>query len=256
MYCDIMSQIEDFFIRSNSADFVQEKQYDKVKLLIETVDAFSRLSYQSVYLIDYYKQKFLYVPENPLFLCGHTVKEVKELGYPLYIKNVPEEEQKMLMEINRAGSLFFDAINPADKYRCSISCDFHLLNRGKKVLVNHKLTPVKLTDEGEEWIAMCVVSHSSRKTSGHIELHIGGSSKYWEYSLNAHRWKESEEIILKGEEKEVLRLSSEGLTMKEIAGRMCRSIDSVKFYRRCLFEKLKVTNITEALVYAENYKLF
>ena len=44
------------------------------------VEAFARVTYQSVYLIDYYRQEILYVSDNPLFLCGHTAKEVKELG--------------------------------------------------------------------------------------------------------------------------------------------------------------------------------
>jgi DNA-binding CsgD family transcriptional regulator len=251
-----MSKIEDFFIASNSVNFVQEGLYDKVKPLINIVDAFSRVLYQSVYLIDYYKKNFLYVSDNPLFLCGRTAKEVKELGYTLYIENVPEEEQKMLVEINRAGFQFFDLVNTADRNKCSISYDFHLLNEGKKILVNHKLVPILLTDDGKILIAMCVVSLSSHKSSGHIEIHIGNSSKYWKYSLDAHKWNKFEGIALKEEEQDVLRLSSEGLTMNEIADRMCKSKDSIKFYRRSLFEKLNVTNITEALAHAAVYKLF
>ena len=40
----------------------------------------ARVSYQSVYLIDYFNQSFLYVSDNPLFLCGHSAEEVKELS--------------------------------------------------------------------------------------------------------------------------------------------------------------------------------
>ena len=68
--------------------------------LVQTVEAFARVTYQSIYLIDYYRQEFLYVSDNPLFLCGHTAKEVKELGYSFYLEHVPEDEQKMLIELN------------------------------------------------------------------------------------------------------------------------------------------------------------
>jgi len=195
-------------------NFVQEGLYDKVKPLIHIVETFSLVSYQSVYLIDYYRQNFLYVSENPLFLCGRTAKEVKELGYAFYIKNAPEEEQKMLVEINRAGFQFFDSINTVERNKYSISYDFHLLNDGKKILVNHKLIAFLLTDDGKIWIAMCVVSLSSHKFSGHVEFHIN-----------------------------------------EIAYRMCKSKDSIKFYRHNLFEKLNVANIKEALAHATVYKL-
>jgi DNA-binding CsgD family transcriptional regulator len=250
-----MSQIEDFFIASNSVKSIQEESYDKIQPLIQAVEASGRLSYQSVYLIDYFKQNFLYVSENPLFLCGYTAKEVKEMGYGFYIKNVPEEDQSMLVELNRAGFNFYESVDTADKFKFSMSYDFHLLNKGKKILINHKITPVLLNDEGRIWIAMCVVSMSSRKTSGHIELHINDSPKYWNYSLETHSWKENDGIELKEEEKDVLRLSAEGLTMNEISDKMCKSVDSVKFYRRNIFEKLHVSNITEALAYTTVYKL-
>ena len=41
----------------------------------------------------------------------------------------------------------------------------------------------------------------------------------------------------------------------EIAAQMFRSFDTVKFYRRQIFEKLDVKNITEALALATNYGL-
>ena len=43
--------------------------------------------------------------------------------------------------------------------------------------------------------------------------------------------------------------------MKEIAEKMLRSFDTVKFYRRQIFEKLDVQNITEALSLATSYGL-
>jgi DNA-binding CsgD family transcriptional regulator len=250
-----MTKIEDFFIALNSVKAVREESYEKVQPMIQTVDAFCRLSYQSVYMIDYFKQNFLYVSGNPFFLCGYTAEEIKKLGYSFYVKNVPEEDQRMLVELNRAGFNFFRSVDVADRHKCSMSYDFHLLNNGKKILVNHKITPILLNDEGNVWIALCVVSLSSHKSSGHIELHIGDSPEYWKYSLKTHRWKENEGVVLSEEEKDVLRLSAEGLTMNEISDRMCKSVDSVKFYRRNLFGKLHVTNITEALAYTTVYKL-
>ena len=76
-----------------------------------------------------------------------------------------------------------------------------------------------------------------------------------EYSLEAHRWKSRETITLKPEEKQILTLSAQGYTMKEIAEQMLRSFDTIKFYRRQIFEKLDVQNITEALALATNYGL-
>lgn len=82
---------------------------------------------------------------------------------------------------------------------------------------------------------MCIVSLSSQSTPGHVEFHIEGEQIYWKYDLDFHKWKEKGMIQLKPEEKQVLTLCSQGLTMNEIAD--------------------KTKNITEALTFATIYKL-
>ena len=178
------------------------------------------------------------------------------MGYSFYLKYVPEEELKMLVELNKSGFKFFDTFDNVDKYQCSMSYHFHLKSGTKSKLINHQLTPILLTDEGKIWIGMCVVSLSSHKTVGHVEFHKKGNLNYWKYSFEGHRWKERDGISLKEEELEVLRLSAAGLTMTEIANRMCRSLDSIKTYKRHAFDKLGVTNITEAISRATLNKLF
>ena len=234
-----MTDIKDFFIASNTVHNAPDYDTNVLSTLIHTVEAFARVTYQSVYLIDYYKQEFLYVSDNPLFL-----------------KYVPEEELKMLVELNKSGFKFFDTFDDVDKYQCSMSYHFHLKSGTRSKLINHQLTPILLTDEGKIWVGMCIVSLSSHKTVGHVEFHKNGLHNYWKYSFEGHRWKECEGIALKEEELEVLRLSAAGLTMVEIADRMCRSIDSIKFYKRHAFDKLGVANITEAISRATLNKLF
>lgn len=56
-------------------------------------------------------------------------------------------------------------------------------------------------------------------------------------------------------EKDVLTLSIQGFTMSEIADRICLSPDTIKKYRKRIFEKLNVRNISEAIVAATNSRL-
>jgi len=214
-----MTDIKDFFIASNTVHNAPDYDSNILSTLIHTVEAFARVTYQSVYLIDYYRQK-------------------------------------MLVELNRSGFKFFDTFDNVDKYQCSMSYHFHLKSGTKSKLINHQLTPILLTDEGKIWIGMCIVSLSSHKTVGHVEFHKNGLRNYWKYSFEGHRWKECEGVSLKEEELEVLRLSAAGLTMTEIANRMCRSLDSIKTYKRHAFDKLGVANITEAISRATLNKLF
>ena len=53
----------------------------------------------------------------------------------------------------------------------------------------------------------------------------------------------------------MLILSAQGYTVQQIADKLCRAIDTVKTYKRAMFERLGVHSITEALTVATNLGL-
>ena len=247
--------LDEFFIPDNEVRLSEELDYSRVDEYIRSAEAFSRSSYQSVYIIDYFRQDFLFVSPNPMFLCGLSPERMKELGYRFYLGYVPEDEQPMLLTLNKAGFAFYNDIPTDERKDWYISYDFHILNKGKEILINHKLTPLALTSDGRIWLALCVVSAATHTDAGHIEMHRVGSSEYFEYSTISHRWIKKQMPSLTDGEKSVLTLSIQGYTMSEIADRICLSPDTIKKYRQRIFEKLDVRNISEAIVAATNSKL-
>lgn len=249
------NSINEFFIPDNEVRLPEELDYSRVDEYIRSAEAFSRSSYQSVYIIDYFRQNFLYVSSNPMFLCGLSSERVNELGYRFYLEFVPEDEQPMLLTLNKAGFAFYNDIPVHERKDWYISYDFHILNEGKKILINHKLTPLALTSDGRIWLALCVVSAATHTDAGHIEMHRVGSSEYFEYSTVSRRWIKKQMPTLTDGEKSVLTLSIQGYTMSEIADKIYLSTDTIKKYRKHIFEKLEVRNISEAIVAATNNKL-
>lgn len=250
-----MVKIDDFFISANEISNISEEAYQKVNFFIDAFEAISQATYQSLYIIDYNNKNFLYVSDNPLFLCGHTPEKVKSLGYTFYIEHVPEEEQYMLIEINKAGFDFFNKTAIHERMKYTISYNFHLLNKKKKTLINHKITPIQLTDDGRVWLAACVVSLASCGQFDCIEIRKKNETVFWKYSLEEGCWREKESVVLNEKEKSILSLSYQGYTMNEIAETICLSINAIKFYRQKLFKKLDVKNITEAIAFAANHRL-
>ena len=53
----------------------------------------------------------------------------------------------------------------------------------------------------------------------------------------------------------VIRLASQGYSTNAMASAMYKSINTIKKYRKDLFEKLGVSTINEAITYATLYKL-
>lgn len=223
---------------------------------LEPLKAFTRLSYESVYVIDYTDMSFEYVSENPLFLCGHTADEVLAMGYQFYFQHVPEKDLELLALINEAGFNFYEQIPVAERKLYSITYDFHLVHtNGEAILINHKLTPLFLTREGRLWKSMCSVSLSPHKAAGNVRIYKHGSDEVWVLNPAPKTWQKQKKPTLTARETEVLRLYAQGLTINQIAAQIFVTPDTVKYYRRRIFERLEVSNIVEALSSAVNSKL-
>jgi hypothetical protein len=70
----------------------QATNYGTVRHYINVLDAVSRISGQSLYVIDYFRKGFIYVSDHPLFLCGYTARDVLKMGYSFYEKVVPPDD--------------------------------------------------------------------------------------------------------------------------------------------------------------------
>ncbi|HCA06846.1 helix-turn-helix transcriptional regulator [Chryseobacterium sp.] len=251
-----MEEINRFFNKKNDVSTNAEIDRSQVGNYLEAIKAFSRLTYQSLYVIDYQTRAFDYVSENPLFLCGKSSEEVKALGYAFYFQNVKPDDVELLIKINEAGFEFYENIPVDERKLYSISYDFYLINGKKnKVLVNHKLTPIFLTEGGKIWKALCIVSLSNNTSSGNIVISKERSDEFWKYDVVAKRWEKEEKIKLSQREYEILSLYASGLTINEIGEKLFISADTVKFHRKKLFDKIGVNNIAEALSYAKTNKL-
>ncbi|WP_294321781.1 helix-turn-helix transcriptional regulator [uncultured Chryseobacterium sp.] len=247
--------VSDFFFAKNTVDEITTEETVQLNNYLQVTEAFSRVSYMSVYIIDYQNKNFEYVSDNPLFLCGYTADEVKEMGYNFYFKCVKKEDLELLLKINQLGFDFYEKIPASERKLYTISYDFHLLNKGRPVLINHKLTPLFLTESGKIWKAMCIVSLSTHTSSGNITIFKQGTNQFWSYDTRENCWRNESKVKLSERELDVLRYYAQGYTISEIADKIFVSSDTVKFYRRKLFEKMQVSNISEALSYVTSNKL-
>lgn len=124
----------DFFIISNAVHGITDADYKLADLLVNAAKAFARSTHQGVYIIDYFKMNFLYVSENLANWCGVPADKIREFGYQIYVDHVPEEEQKMLIEINRSGFNLFETIPVEERLDYTISYDFHFITGRKKTV--------------------------------------------------------------------------------------------------------------------------
>lgn len=243
------SNKNDFFDSKNTIRNIEDREYNNLNDYLAPIKGFARTTYHSVYVIDYFTQGFEYVSSNPLFLCGLSSEQVLEMGYAFYLDKVIPEDYKLLLNINRIGFEFYEKIRPEDRLDYYISYDFHICESidSTPILINHKLTPIFLNSEGKIWKALCIVSLSNNEIAGNITISKSNENLFYRYSLESMAWIKQEKILLDDREKEIITLSTRGLSVEQIAEKIYLSKDTVKYHRKKLFEKLGVKNISEAI---------
>ena len=102
---------------------------------------------------------------------------------------------------------------------------------------------------------MCIVSISHHQQSGNIAIHKQGTDEVWKLDTDTKLWYKSLKPKLTEREIEVLQLYAQGLTINQIADKLFVAPDTVKYYRRRIFDTLNVSNIVEALAYVVNNKI-
>jgi len=245
-----------FFNENNAVDCIESNDYASAAYIVETaLDAVSRMSGCGFYVIDYYKKNFYYVSDNISYWLGLPADEVKKMGYDIYAKFVPEQDLKMLIEVNTSGFELFAKLPDHEKSKYSITYDFHLVVSGKKRLFFHQLTPLVMKD-GKIWLALCCFGLSFRKKEGNIVMKKYNDRKFLEYSLTEHLWKDGQPITISDQEKELLNLTARGFVYKEMTDIIHLSEETVKKNCQKLMKKFGVNKMAEALMYAINYALF
>ena len=77
----------------------------------------------------------------------------------------------------------------------------------------------------------------------------------YRYDVNKEQWIREAVVTLSEKEKLMIHLSMKGYSVEKIALGMCKSVDAVRFYRKQLFTKLRVKNISAAIDKVQEYGL-
>ncbi|MCM1520889.1 MAG: helix-turn-helix transcriptional regulator [Lachnoclostridium sp.] len=232
------------------------EKYDLViNSYIEAAKAFSRCTYQCVYLYDCMEKKMIFISKNIKQICGLEANEIRLSNMDYLQDYILMTDLYKIKEAIFSGLSFIESLPEDERLDYTICCDFHLKNKHNYRMFRHIITPLCLDERSQIRAIIGTISFSSNNTFGSVKIKKPFEKDYFEFDFNRKRWLKKSEIILTEMEIEVLGLSTQGYTMTDIAKILCRSIDTVKAYKRNLFKKMGVNNITEAIVYVQNHKI-
>jgi DNA-binding CsgD family transcriptional regulator len=241
--------ISDFFEPIKATKYIGSDKYALVESHLNALKAVSKLVDLSFYIIDYYRKNFFYVSSNPLFLSGYSREEVIRMGYDFYDVCVPEKDLELLFELNEAGFEFFYKLPKNRRLHATISYDFRLKHKNldSLIMINHKLAPLLLQDDGNIWMAICLVTLSTRHTSGDVHIVMKDDQTRYDFNRTKQVFEIKETEKLTKKEYEILEIIAMGKCTKDISDRCNISISTIKNHKTKIFKKLNVNTVAEAV---------
>ncbi len=224
-------------------------------IYIEMAKAIANLSYQGVYLVDIATDRFIYISDHPLLRYGPSEKDMYHVGMNYFFNLVPNSEKDIIANASNAIIRSFREMPMEFKHQLSIHLNFHIISGGQQLMVCHKLQMLDFDADGNPGMVLGMVSPSVHSDEMRIMAGIRGTDYLYTYTSQERGWVPLVVTHLSAEELTMLRLSMQGYSMDEIGAMMFKSVDTIKFYRRQVFLKLNVKNITEAIAYAIHYCL-
>lgn len=242
-----MNTIKDLLHLSTGVT-LDDSEYEKAKEAITKMcDITSHLLCRSIYVVDYIRQKFLYVSPHPLFLCGYELEDVKAMGYSFLEKILPPEDFPTFLETFKAHWQFVCNTKPEDRELLRLSYDIYLRHKnGNTILVNKKIAPLFFTKEGYPWIGIAFVDYAAHKHAGYHSV-LQNRTQHVTYNRKKGKFVQYTPPKLTPREEQVLRLYTQGYDEKEISVMMGIGVLTVRTHRNNIRKKMNAHSLPQAI---------
>lgn len=229
--------------------------FDSIAHYIAMAQAVARMTFAQVYLWDNVNRKFLYFASNKTLLGGRSAQYIMSAGMDELVEMIPPEDLEHLRNVAASFEANYHRIPQEWRSEVVVYLNFYI-GRGKDaVLVSHKISWLEIDENGRPGIIFGIATPSVHRKERHVFVKIEGPDIWRYFNPETKQWEDTHRIRVTGEERQMLRLSQSGHSSTDIARLMHKSTHTINFYRKSMFEKLGVTNISEAIAHAAHYGL-
>lgn len=230
---------------------ITDADYERVAQYIDTIKVMEPLSFQKVYIVDYFKMNYYY--QSPQYQNNDIAARDEILnGFGLGMNDKDEQAGWLLI----AKCQEFIQQQPADERKNYVFIyTFHLKQHGSEIFLNYRSRVLETAPDGRVWLELGVLSIAPHKDTGRVVIKNIKDGKIFIYDLSTSQLVLLNDMYLSKMERTVLRMAGQGYNIKDIAERMHRADSTIDTHRKRLFKKLGAHNMIEAIGYAASYNL-
>ncbi len=223
---------------------------------LNLINAFSRLTFQISLVIDPHKNEIAFVSQKFYdVFCDMKYKKCLEgIGVKKFFANFATEES--LRSFNEVYSSLADFFHEHTEYAKTdyiFECGLIHKFNASQLYFSITLTPFSVT-EGVTYY-LCVISVPTTSKLRLPKMWIANTYTAYSYNFKQHKWYAFGFKPLTQIEKNILALSAQGLTLSEISKILFKSVETIKTTRRKIFQKIGVSNIQQATMFALNHNI-
>ena len=223
--------------------------YSKLEYVSQLLDSISTILPHNAYIIDYYRQNFLFLSSSSIFLCGYTVEEVMGWGFGFLEKVLLPHDRERLLEINQAGLDLFYSITLEERQSGFISYDLLMQRKnGSSFCANLRLKPYLFDADGNMWLLVSCARLSANSKTGQLYSYIQRTKKRFGYSFKEKRWLPLSPLELTANEQSVARETDRGTSEKQLVDMLGCSRSTIRYYKSQILKKTEATTMREAIL--------
>ena len=233
----------------------------KMKELPQRIDGYvvmakriSMMLYGGVIVVDYRDYRLLYVSDYLKKICQVNDEEIKNGGLDVLYDSVCDDWNIVKSRKNEI-MMGVSSIKETGSEDLVATINLHAHINGINMMVYNKVMVLEYDENNLPMIGLGVLVPSLISFRDRLMVNVLKGSRVYEYFVVENRWEEMVLPIISEDERMMLGLAMSGNSVEEMAKIMCKSVDTIKFYRKHVFAKLGARNISEAISKATTYCL-
>jgi len=246
--------LEEFFAPIRINNPIDEKYKERIPNYVRAADAQSQITNASLYILDYVEKRLVFVSDKERIMCGYSKGEIEKMGIS-FLKNILyPDDLELFKNINEdIFCFYYNKIEPSESYNYWATYDLRIITKDDETdLFNFRFLPLDVDAMGNIILAMVQVDIPTNKKPGNLLIYSITERKFFEYKKENNTLAPVKLRLLNKREKQVIKLLSKGLIIKEIAEIMAAEKFTINYYCKSILQKMGVSNMKEAVsLYAQ-----
>jgi len=229
--------------------FNEEKlDYDSIRRKMEGLDFIKFNHEEYLYVLDLHQKNFFYYQQHSMFLGEQDKEHIKNQGYLYFIERMDSKDYRKILNVL---TLFQRTHKSIPQNETILSYNVNVwISKNTCVPMTHKLKVIATDNTDKVWLVLISSSKSSNKIDNKISVShtLKGTTEFYNATTLAPLNQNSADLTPR--EIEIIRLTTLGLTVNDIAAKLFISTNTIKYHKKNIFSKTHCRSSVELIQYA------